>query len=104
MSTTGESSSTSTSVAPSEGVPAPPVGAPRTSMPTTPLTLASQVVQPLASKNLAGTSGGVVTGIPSVPFVPTSFTHTTQSGPIGPRHLSKYFLGMGGTFPHPLHM
>ena len=41
MSTTGESSSTSTSVAPAEGVPPPLIGTPRTSIPTTPLTPAS---------------------------------------------------------------
>ena len=58
MSTIGESSSTSTSTALAEGVPPPPVGVPRTSIPTTPLTLASQVVQPPAPTNLAGTSGG----------------------------------------------
>ena len=83
MSTVGESNSTSTSATLAEGVPPPPVGAPRTSIPTTPLTPASWVVQPPASTNLVGTSGGVVTGIPSVPLVPTSFTHTAQSGHIG---------------------
>ena len=75
MATVGESSSTSTSTAPPEGVLPPPIGAPRTSIPTTPLTLASRVVQPLTPTSLAGTSGGMVTGIPSVPSVPTSFTH-----------------------------
>ena len=44
MSTVGESSSTSTIVTLTEGVPPPLVGAPRTSIPTTPLTLASRVV------------------------------------------------------------
>ena len=81
MSTTGESSSTSTLATTAEGVPPPPVGSPRTSIPTTPLTPSSRVVQPPASTNLAGTSGGVVTGIPNVPYAPTSFTHTDQSGP-----------------------
>ena len=47
MSTARESSSTSTSVTPVEGVPPPSVGAPRTSIPTTPLTPTSRVVQPL---------------------------------------------------------
>ena len=41
MSTARESSFTSTSVASAEGVLPPPIGAPRTSIPTTPLTLAS---------------------------------------------------------------
>ena len=83
MSTARESSSTSTSAASAEGVPPPLVGAPRASIPTKPLTPASRVVQPMAPTTLVGTSGGMVTVIPSVPSVPTSFTHTTQSGPIG---------------------
>ena len=65
MSTVGESSFTSTSAALAEGVLPPPVGAPRTSIPTTPLTPANQVVQPPAPISLAGTSGGMVTGLPS---------------------------------------
>ena len=77
MSTTGESSFTSTSVAPAEGVLPPPVGAPRTSIPTISLTPASRVVQPPTPTSLAGASGGMVTGIPSVPTVPTSFAHTS---------------------------
>ena len=83
MSTTGESSFISTSVAPAKGVPPPSVGAPRSSIPTTPLTPASRVVQPPAPTSLAGASGGMVTRIPSVPIVPTLIAHTTQSGPIG---------------------
>ena len=75
MSTAGESSSTSTSTALAEGVPPPPVGAPRTSIPTTLLTPASQVVQPPAPTSLVGSFGGMVTGILSVPIVPTSFAH-----------------------------
>ena len=82
MYTIGESSSTSTSATLAEGVLPPLVGAPRSSIPTTPLTPASQVVQPPAPTILAGASGGMVTGIPTVPIVPTSFTHTSQSGPI----------------------
>ena len=76
MSTVGETYFTSTLTAPTEGVPPPLVGAPRTSIPTTPLTPASRVVQPLAPTSLASASGGMVTGIPSVPTVPTSFAHT----------------------------
>ena len=75
MSTIGESYFTSTSAAPAEGVLPPPVGAPRTSIPTTSLTPASRVVQPLAPTSLVGTSGGMVTTIPSVPSVPTSFAN-----------------------------
>ena len=48
MSTAGESSFTSTSGALAEGVLPPLVGAPRTSIPTTPLTPSSRVVQPPA--------------------------------------------------------
>ena len=96
MSTAGESSFTSTSAAPDEGVLPPPVGAPRTSVPTTPLTPASWVVQPPAPTSLAGTSGCMVTGIPSVPTVPTSFTHTTHSGPIGSLDFVEGFPWNGG--------
>ena len=77
MSSAGEIPSTSTSTVSAEGVPPPPVGAPRTNIPTTPLTPTSWVVQPPVSTNLVGTSGGVVTGIPSVPPVSTSFAHIT---------------------------
>ena len=77
MSSAGESSYTSTSTAPAKGVLPPSVGAPRENIPTTPLTPSSRVVRPLASTNLVGTSGGLITGIPSVPHVSTSFAHTT---------------------------
>ena len=83
MSSVGESSSTSTSVAPTEGVPPPPKATPRENIPTTPLTPASWVVQPSSSKNVVGTYGKVVTWIPSVPPISTSFAHTTQSGLVG---------------------
>ena len=76
MSIVGESSSTSTSAPPDKGVLPPPVGAPRTSIPTTPLTLASRGVQPPAPTSLADSFGGTVTGIPNVPIVSTSFVHT----------------------------
>ena len=99
MSTTGENSSTSTSAAPVEGVPPPPVGAPRTSIPTTPLTPASRVVQPLAPTSLAGAFGGMVTGIPSVATVLNSFTHTAQSGPIGSSNFVQGFPWNGGHIP-----
>ena len=59
-----------------EGVLPPPVSAPRSSIPSTPLTPASQVVQPPVHSNLAGTSGDMVTGIPSIPTVPSSFPYT----------------------------
>ena len=78
MSTIGESSFTSTLATLAEGVLPPPVGAPRSSIPSTPLTPVIRVVQPLAPTSLAGASGGMVTGIPSVPTVPTSFAHTAQ--------------------------
>ena len=103
MSIVEESSFISTSASPAEGVPPPPVGAPRSNIPTTPLTLESRVVQPLAPTSLAGASGGMVTGISRVPTVPTSFTHTTQSGPIGSSTFVKGFPWNGGTYPHPLH-
>ena len=77
MSTAGESSSTSTLAATTKGVPPPPVGAPITSIPTTLLTPASRVVKPSAPTSLASSFGGMVTGIPSVPIVSTSFAHTS---------------------------
>ena len=83
MSTTGESSFTFTSAALADGVLPPLVSTPRTNIPTMPLTPASRVVQPPAPTSLAGASGGMVIGIPSVHTVPTSFAHTGHSGPIG---------------------
>ena len=83
MSSVRDSPSTSTSAAPTEGVPPPPVGASRTSIPTTPLNLASRVVQPLASTNVVGNFSGVVTEILSGPSASPSFAHTAESGPVG---------------------
>ena len=60
-----------------EGVLPPLISAPRYSIPSTPLTLASRVVQPPVHSNLAGTSGDMVTGIPSIPTIPSSFPYTT---------------------------
>ena len=65
-----------------EGVLPPPVSAPRSSIPSTPLTPASRVVQPLVHSNLGGNSGDMVTGIPSIPIIPSSFPSSTQSGPV----------------------
>ena len=70
MSSAGESSFIFTSATPAEGVLPPLVSTPRSSIPTTPLTPASQVVQPPVPTSLGGASGGMVTGIPSVPTVP----------------------------------
>ena len=72
-----------TSTIPVEGVLPPPVSAPRSSFPSTPLTPASRVVQPPVHSNLGGTSGDMVTRIPSIPTIPSSFPYTTQSGPVG---------------------
>ena len=90
MSTMGESYFAFTSAFPAEGVLPPPISAPRSRVPTTPLTLAIQVVQPPVPTSIASASGGMVTGIPSIPTVPSSFTHTTQSGPVGS---SAFFQG-----------
>ena len=68
-----------------------------------PLTPVSQVVQPPAPTSLAGASGGMVTGIPSVPTVPNSFAQIAESGPIGSLDFVQVFPWNGGTFPHPLH-
>ena len=99
MSTIGESSSTSTSAAPAEGVLPPLVGAPRSSIPTMPLTPMSRVVQPPTPTSLVGASSGMVTGIPSVPIVPNSFTHISQSGPIGSSDFVHGFHWNGGHIP-----
>ena len=69
MSTVGESSFVFTSTTPVEGLLPPPASAPRSSIPTTPLTPASRVVQPPVPTSLAGASGGMVTRIPSIPIV-----------------------------------
>ena len=83
MSSAGESSFIFTSAILTEGVLPSPVSTRRSSIPTMPLTPVSLVVQPSVPTSLAGASGGMVTRIPSVPMVPTSFKHTAQSGPIG---------------------
>ena len=83
MSSTKESIFLFTSTIPVEGVLPPPVSTPRSSLPSTPLTPASRVVQPPIHSNLGGTSGDMVTGIPSIPTIPSSFPYTTQSGPVG---------------------
>ena len=99
MSTIGESSFVSTSATPAEGVLPPPVGVPRSSIPTTPLTPVSCVVQPTVPTNLASASGGMVMGIPSIPIVPSSFAHTTQSSPIGSSDFFQGFPWNGGHIP-----
>ena len=73
MSSAGESSFLFTSALLAEGVLPPPVSAPRSSTPSTPLTPVSQVVQLSIPTTLAGASGDMVTGIPSIPTVPSSF-------------------------------
>ena len=83
MSSTEEIPFVFTSAIPVEGVLPPPVSAPISRLPSTPLTPASRVVQPPVHSNLAGTSGDMVTGIPSIPTIPSSFPYTTQSGPVG---------------------
>ena len=77
MSSMEESPFVFTSTLPVEGVLPPPVSAPRSSFPSTPLTPASQVVQPPVHSNLGGTSSYMVTGIPSIPTIPSSFPYTT---------------------------
>ena len=76
MSSMEESSFVFTSAIPVEGILPPPVSAPRSSIPTTPLNPVSRVVQLPVPTSLAGASGDMVTGIPSLPTVPSSFAHT----------------------------
>ena len=112
MSTAGESSFVFTSTTSAKVVLPPPASAPRSNITTMPLTPASQVVQPLAPTSLAGASGGMVTGIPSIPIVPSSFTYTAQSGLVGSSTFVQGFPWNGGhippstpyvgIFPHPV--
>ena len=83
MASLGEGPSTLISTILVEGVPPPPVGNPITSIPTTPLTPSSRVVQPPTSTNVVAPSSGVVTSIPSAPFASPSFAHTAQSSLVG---------------------
>ena len=102
ISSVGESSFVFTSTILVEGVLPPAVSAPRSTIPSTPLTPMSRVVQPPIHSNLAGTSGDMVTGIPSIPTVPSSFPYTTQSSPVGSSAFVQGFPWNGDTFPHPL--
>ena len=77
MSSTSESSFVFTSAIPIEGVLPPPVSTHIFSIPSTLLTPASRVVQPPVHSNLVGTSSDMVTRIPSIPTVTSSFTYTT---------------------------
>ena len=103
MSSARESSFVFTSTVPAEGVLPPPVSAPRYSIPYTPLTPVSRVVQSPVHSNLVGTSSDMVTGIPSIPTIPSSFPYTTQSGPIGSSVFVQGFPWNGGHIPHPVH-
>ena len=99
MSSMEESPFVFTSAISVEGVLPPPVSALRSSIPSTPLTPASQVVQPLVHSNLVGTSGDMVTGIPSIPTIPSSFPYTSQSGPVGSSAFVQGFPWNGGNIP-----
>ena len=99
MSTVGESSFIFTSVVLAEGVLCRLIGTPRSSIPTMPLTLASRVVQPPVPTSLVGASGGMVIGIPSIPTVRSSFTHTDQSGAVGSLTFVQGFPWNGGHIP-----
>ena len=70
MSSAEESSFVFTSTLLVEGVLPPPVSAPTSSLPSTPLTPASQVVQPPVHSNQGGTFDDMVIGIPVyLPFL-----------------------------------
>ena len=99
MASSGEGPSTPILAILAEGVPPPPIGTPRTNIPATPSTPASRVVQPPASTNVVGPSGGVVTGIPSAPFASPSFAHTAQSGPVGSSSFVQGFPWNGEHIP-----
>ena len=99
MSSTEESTFVFTSTLPVEGVLPPPVSAPRSSFPSTPLTPASRVVQPLVHSNIGGISDNTVVGIPSIPTSPSSFPYTTQSGLVGSSTYVQGFPWNGGHIP-----
>ena len=99
MSSAGESSFVFTLGVPTKGVIPPPVSSHRSSIPSTPLNPASLVVQPPVHSNLAGTFDDMVIGIPSIPTVPSSFTYTTQSGPVGSSAFVQGFPWNGGHIP-----
>ena len=80
-------------------MPPTSIGTLRKNIPATPLTPASQVVQPMTPTNVVGSSGGVVTGIPSVPSASPSFAHTAQSGPVGSSSFVQGFPWNGGHIP-----
>ena len=99
MSSFGEGISTPTSAILAGGVLPPPVGAPRPSASTAPLSPSSRVVQPSAPSIVVDSFSGVVTGIPSAPFGSPSFMDTTQSGPSGSSSFVQGFLWNGGNIP-----
>ena len=57
------------------------------------------MVQPPVHSNLAGTSGDMVIGIPSIPTVPSSFPYTTHSGLVGSSAFVQGFPWNGGHIP-----
>ena len=79
MSSSREGIFTPTSAILDGGLPPPPVGAPRPSTYTTPLSPSSWVVQPPTPSIVVYSSSGVVTGISSAPFASPSFMQTDQS-------------------------
>ena len=99
MSSAEESPFVFTSTIPVEGVLPTPVSAPRSSFPSTPLTPMRRMFQPLVHSNIGGTSGDMVTGIPSIPTIPSSFPYTTQSGPVGSSAFVQGFPWNGGHIP-----
>ena len=99
MSSTEESPFVFTSTILVEGVLPPPVSTPRSSLPSTPLTPASRVVQPPVYSNIGSMSGDMATGIPSMPTIPSSFPYTTHSGPVGSSAFVQGFPWNGGHIP-----
>ena len=57
------------------------------------------MVQPPVPTSIAGAFVGMVTGIHSIPTVPSSFTHTAQSGPVGSSTFVQGFPWNGGHIP-----
>ena len=99
MASSAEGISTPTSAVLVGGVTPPPVGTPRPSAPTAPLSPSIWVVQPPTSLNVVGPSSGFVIGVPSAPFASPSFMHTSQSGHAGSSSFFQGFLWNGGHIP-----
>ena len=66
---------------------------------TTPLSPSARVVSPSRPSNIIGQSSGVVTGIPSAPYISSPFMQNAQSGLSGSTYFVQVFPWNGGNIP-----